>query len=111
MRDALTFDIVLFKSKTECGRAVRKALGSEYDLIAMVIRTAQEPKEIFLLESRFSSGVFISRFSERKQFLGSHFKRMVHRRLMWVGKENEMQSLAMYCQALDVVQAGSSVNA
>jgi len=68
-------------------RATTRAL---YDHIAMVIRTSAEPQEVYILEG-CATGVQISRFSEKKKFIGSrstHFKKMAIRRLTWVVKAN-----------------------
>ena len=53
------------------------------DHVAMVVLMASEPDEVFLLEAAGNTGVTLSRFSEKKQFIGNYFRKMVLRTLTW----------------------------
>ena len=66
---------------------MRLATGSQYDHVAMVIRVASEPREVYLLETSGNLGVHLSRFEAKKALIGSFYSKMVLRQLDWPGKD------------------------
>jgi len=64
----------------------------------VAIRTSSEPQEVFLLEAFGTKGIQVSRFSEKKRFLGSHYRRMALRKLTWAGKSDKMQTINTMCR-------------
>lgn len=66
--NAMTGDLILFKSTTMISKVQRKITNSDYDHVAMVIRDKFEASEVFLLEA-VNSGVQLSRWSYVRNFL------------------------------------------
>ena len=60
-----------------------------------------EPDEVFLLEATANSGVTLSRFSEKKQFVGNFFRKMVLRSLNWNDRDKHVAQLIQFCQETD----------
>lgn len=98
MAQASTFDILLFKTNTIPAKTIRAYTRSEFDHIAMVIKMASLPNEVLLLESTSCSGVHLSRFSEKKLFIGTYFKKLVYRKLTWNEKQDNIQFLMQFCK-------------
>ena len=59
---------------------------------------ASLPNEVLLLESTSGSGVHLSRFSEKKLFIGTYFKKLVYRKLTWNEKQDNIQFLMQFCK-------------
>lgn len=67
----------------------------------MVVRASSEPKELFMLEAFDEKGVQVSRFSTRKSFIGTHFKRMALRKLIWSEKSSKIETLKTMCKDIE----------
>ena len=92
---------MLFKSQTRSGKETRVSLGSHFDHVAMVMRISSEPQEVFLLEAFGTKGVQISRWSQKKKFIGSHFRRIALRRLNWANKSGQIETLKTMCRDIE----------
>ena len=77
----------MFKTNTAAAKIVRAATGSDWDHCAMVIKMSSQPDEVFLYEATGGSGVKMSRFSSKKVWIGSYYRKCVLRRLTWPDKD------------------------
>ena len=74
------------------------------DHVAMVVLMASEPDEVFLLEATANFGVQLSRFSEKKQFVGNYFRKMVLRTLDWKDRDEHINKLVQFCEETNGAQ-------
>lgn len=79
-------------------KVVRGATSSEWDHVALVIKMSSDPEEVFLYEATGGSGVHMSRFSEKKIFIGNYFHKVVLRRLTWPDKDENIHKLVDFCK-------------
>ena len=49
----------------------------------MVIKLNTMPMEVLLLEASAGSGVNLAKFSEKKEYIGTHFTKMALRKFKW----------------------------
>ena len=77
---------------------VRGATRSEWDHVAMVIKMSSEPDEVFFYEATGGTGVHMSRFSEKKIFIGNYYSKCVMRRLTWPDKDENLPKLLDFCK-------------
>ena len=76
-------------------------LMSHFDHVAIVVRSPSEPSEVFLLEAFGTRGVQVSRWSQKKQFLGCHFRKIAVRKLNWANKSSQIEKLKTMCSDIE----------
>ena len=95
---AATFDVLLFKTNTTAAKLVRAATRSEYDHIALVIKMSSAPDEVFMYEATGGTGVNMARFSAKKIYIGSYYRKCVLRKLTWPDKDTNLPNLLEFCR-------------
>ena len=76
--------------------------GSKYDHAAMVIKVEQNPEEVLILESTVDEGVHLSRFLDKKSFIGTYFNFMAYRKITISNDQNAyLDRLSQFCKESD----------
>ena len=87
----------MFKTNTTAAKIIRAATGSEFDHVALVIKMSSAPEEVFMYEATGGTGVNMARFSAKKIYIGSYYRKCVLRRLTWPDKDANLPALLEFC--------------
>jgi hypothetical protein len=79
MKEANTFDFLLYRSNAVSAKAVRTYSGSDFDHVSMVYKLASEPNEVFIFETNSTRGVHVKRWRSVERHLGKFYERICFR--------------------------------
>ena len=81
--------------------AIRSFCKSEYDHVAMVIRYADEPDEVYFIEAVGVHGVQMKQFSIMKHEIGGFIKTMALRHLEFPRTDQALANMQKFVDEVD----------
>ena len=85
---------------------VSKSLYFQLDHVALILRSEEEPNEVFLLRVQDEGKVNIRKWSRIKGEYGSFFEKLVYRKLIWQRPEFAIQGIQNFVDS--IIQQGFS---
>ena len=67
-----TGDLLLFKSNVIAGRLQRRALGSQFDHVAMLLKFETDDNQLYFVEATGNYGVAMNTWQEIKKHVGEN---------------------------------------
>ena len=98
IKNANTFDFLVYRSNCMSAKAIRGHTNSDFDHVSMIFKLGSKPDEIFILETNGNRGVHVKRWKSVERHLGKHYERICLRQMHFKRKTDQLEQLNKFIE-------------